>query len=400
MSFSENHQPSELQRILDAITDGLMVVSPSGIIDRVNDEACRVLENSPETTIGRPLSEITGVNHPIMQLALQVQETRQPVIQDDVPIGRRFGQDAELEVSVSPLQDEPNQTLGGVVIVLRDRTIGNRLRQDASQLDQLASYGQIAAGIAHEVKNPLGGIRGAAELLELRAEDERTRRTSKLIVREVDRITGLVEELMVFARSETLRLAPLNLHQLIDEVLEVVMAEPEASSVDFIRAFDPSIPELVADGNRLTQVFLNLARNSIQALDQKTGQLQIFTRMQIQHRLLDRKGHPVPTVEIVFRDDGPGIPVEILDRLATPFFTTKPDGTGLGLAVSRHWVTRHGGRLRVNGATRKGAEIKIALPLRADQFAAPQDFLMEEEEASAFDPRRPSPDRDLLPQKG
>ena len=398
MSFSENHQPSELQRILDAITDGLMIISPSGIVERVNDEACRVLENSPETTIGRPLFEITGVNHPIMRLSLQVQETRQPVIQDDVPIGRRFGQDAELEVSVSPLQDEPDE-IGGVVIVLRDRTIGNRLRQDASQLDQLASYGQIAAGIAHEVKNPLGGIRGAAELLELRAEDERTRRTSKLIVREVDRITGLVEELMIFARSETLRLAPLNLHQLIDEVLEVVMAEPEASSVDFIRAFDPSIPELVADGNRLTQVFLNLARNSIQALDQKAGQLKIITRMQIQHRLVDRKGHPVPTVEIVFQDDGPGIPMEIIDRLATPFFTTKPDGTGLGLAVSRHWVTRHGGRLRVNGAARKGAEIKIALPLQADQFAAPQDFLMEEE-ASPFDPRRPSPARDLLPQKG
>jgi two-component system nitrogen regulation sensor histidine kinase GlnL len=279
------------------------------------------------------------------------------------------------------------------VVVLRDRTIGNTLREEASQREQLASYGHIAAGIAHEVKNPLGGIRGAAELLELRADDERTRRAARVIVREVDRISGLVDELMVFARGETLRFAPVNLHRLIDEVLEVVAAEPAAANVAFHRVFDPSIPDLVADGDRLTQVFMNLARNAVQALDERGGRLEISTRMKLQHRLVGSDGRPAPTVEIVFADDGPGIDAGIIDRLATPFFTTKPDGTGLGLAVARHWVTRHGGRLRFASDPERGARIQIILPLHADRFLPAQDYVATEDADEALDPRRPEPRR-------
>ena len=124
----------------------------------------------------------------------------------------------------SPIESNLIWSAAGVVIVLRDRTIGNSLREEVSQREKLASYGHIAAGIAHEVKNPLGGIRGAAELLQLRAKDDRTQRTTELIVREVDRITSLVDELMVFARGETLASGPLNLHQLLDQVLELVEA--------------------------------------------------------------------------------------------------------------------------------------------------------------------------------
>jgi two-component system nitrogen regulation sensor histidine kinase GlnL len=400
MNSSPSQNENGLQRILDAVPDGLIVVDPEGKIRRINDEACRVLESSPETCRNRPLSDLLGPKHPMTQLAEQVQQSRQPIIRNEVPLVRRYGNDVELEVSISPLLEEQKAPQTGVVIILRDRTIGNRLRQDATQLDQLDSYGQIAAGIAHEVKNPLGGIRGAAELLELRAEDDRTRRTCRIITREVDRITGLVEELMVFARSETLQLTQVNLHQLIDEVLEVAAAEPEAASVAFVRAFDPSIPELTADPNRLTQVFLNLVRNAVQALDQRDGNLEIMTRMQWQHRLVDRAGQPVPTVEIIFSDDGPGIPDEIIHRLATPFFTTKPHGTGLGLAVSRHWVTRHGGRLRIGSGREGGAKIQIALPLRTDLFISPRDFLVADESPAPNDPRRPFPAPGQPIQKG
>ena len=292
MTNSRDSEHIALQRILDAVLDGVIVLSASGAIERINEEACRVLESSTETARGKPLDQLSGPNHPIIELARQVQKTRQPVVEDDVRLARRFGPDVELDLAVSPVSDEQTGGPGGVVVVLHDRTIGNTLRKEATQLDELASYGHIAAGIAHEVKNPLGGIRGAAELIELRAEDERTRRTAHVIVREVDRITGLVEELMVFARSETLRLAPVNLHRLIDEVLEVVAAEPATAQVAFERVFDPSIPELVADADRLTQVFLNLARNAVQALEEQGGRLEITTRMQLQHRLVGRGPPP------------------------------------------------------------------------------------------------------------
>lgn len=364
-----------LNRILDAVLDGVIVLSPAGVIERINDEACRVLECSAESAAGRPLGDLAGSDHPMIGLAEQVQRTRQPMMQDDVPLARRFGSQAEIDVAVSPIPEEPGESEGGVVVVLRDRTIGNTLREEASQRERLASYGHIAAGIAHEVKNPLGGIRGAAELLEQRADDDRTRRTAQVIVRAVDRIAGLVDELMVFARGESLRFAPVNLHRVIDEVLELVSAEPLAANVIFDRVFDPSIPELSADGARLTQVFLNLARNAVQALDGSGGTLEITTRMKLQHRLVGSDGRPVPTVEVVFRDDGPGISPEIFDRLATPFFTTKSDGTGLGLAVSRHWVSLHGGRLGIESNAPRGACFRITLPLHADRFLSDRQIL-------------------------
>jgi two-component system nitrogen regulation sensor histidine kinase GlnL len=353
---------SELQRILDAVLDGIVVLSASGGIERINDEACRILETSAELAVGRSFADFVGSDHPTLHMAIRVQETRRPRVGDDILLERRFGSPLEVDVAVSARPDEDDQT-AGVVVVLRDRTIGNTLRAERSQREQLASYGHIAAGIAHEVKNPLGGIRGAAELLTLRGADERTKRSADLIVREVDRITALVDELMVFAKGEALAPVPVNLHRLIDEMLELIQADPMASEVRFERAYDPSIPDLLGDPNRLTQVFLNLTRNAIQAIGESGGQLTITTRMALARRLVGPDGRARATVEIIFDDDGPGIPPEIMDRLATPFFTTRQSGTGLGLAVSRHWVTRHGGRMQITSNPGDGARILVALPL-------------------------------------
>ena len=365
----DDDTPSELQRILDAVLDGVVVLCAKGRIERINHEACRILETSAELALSRPFGDLIGHDHPTITMAERVQRTRRPRAGDDVALDRRYGTDLEVDVAISALPDEGAEP-AGVVIVLRDRTIGNTLRAERSQREQLASYGHIAAGIAHEVKNPLGGIRGAAELLTLRAEDERTKRSADMIVREVDRITALVDELMVFARGEALCTAPVNLHLLIDQVLELVEADPLAANVRFERIFDPSIPDLLADANRLTQVFQNLTRNAIQALADRGGQLTITTRMAIAHRIVGPDGRPHPTVEIVFEDDGPGILPEILDRLPTPFFTTRQNGTGLGLVVSRHWVDRHSGRMQIESDTGRGARILVALPL--DGFAAGQ----------------------------
>ena len=266
-----------------------------------------------------------------------VQTSRRPAIDNGVSLARRFAGPLEVDVAVSPLGEEDRET-GGVVLTLRDRTIGNSMRAELFQREQLHSYGQIAAGIAHEVKNPLGGIRGAAELLARRVPGQRDQETAALIVREVDRIATLVDELMVFARGDELKLERLNLHRVIDGVLDLLAADPLARDTEWRRIYDPSIPELEADPGRLTQVLLNLTRNAIQAMGEAGGVLSIRTRMTLEHRLLGPDGRPEPTVSISLSDTGPGIPEEILARLATPFFTTKPDGTGLGLAVSRHWV--------------------------------------------------------------
>jgi two-component system nitrogen regulation sensor histidine kinase GlnL len=351
-----------LQHVLDAVLDGVIVVSPDSRIELINDEACRMLERSAEGTPGRSLAELVGPQHPIAHLVEQVRATGRQITADDVRVARRYGSELEVEAAASPLPDEDHDG-AGVVVVLRDRTVGNSLRKEVSQRERLASYGHIAAGIAHEVKNPLSGIRGAAELLGLRASDERSRRTAALIVQEVDRITTLVDDLMVFAKGEKLECVWLNLHQLLDQVLDLSAADPLAANVRFDRVFDPSIPELLGDPNRLTQVFLNLVRNAIQAMAEPGGTLTISTGMALENRVVGEDHRSKPTVEITLHDDGPGIPSEILDQLATPFFTTKPNGTGLGLAVSRHWVARHGGRLEIESEPERGAKVRVLLPL-------------------------------------
>ena len=322
-----------------------------------------MLETSNEAAIGQPLADLTGKNHPILALLAKVQKSGSPIVEDEVPLSPPFGTARLLDVSVSQLPSRTGEPAGWVV-VLRDRTAFADLQDEATQRDRLASYGQIAAGIAHEVKNPLGGIRGAAELLERKAGDGRSESTARLIVREVDRITSLVDELMVFARSEALQRRPVNLHRLIDEVIELVQAEPLAQDISFERVYDPSIPDFLADADRLKQVFLNLTQNAVQAMEETGGTVTLSTGMALENRLKGEDGRPQPTVQVCFEDEGPGISPAIRDQLSTPFFTTKANGTGLGLALSRHWVTRHGGRLRIDASDEGGGRVRVKLPLQ------------------------------------
>jgi two-component system nitrogen regulation sensor histidine kinase GlnL len=232
-----------------------------------------------------------------------------------------------------------------------------------SERERLDDFGRIAAGIAHEVKNPLGGIRGAAEILASRASDAKTLDAAELIVREVSRIAALVDDLMVFARSEDLEPGELNIHRVLDDVLDLLAMDPLASGIEVERAFDPSLPEIQGDADRLTQVFHNLVRNALQAMEGR-GQLTITTRMAPRSRLSAPDGRPLPTLLVEIADDGPGIPAEVLGQLATPFFTTRAGGTGLGLAVSRHWVNRHDGALHIDSTPGRGTRVRVTLPMR------------------------------------
>lgn len=374
--MSERASPTtpDLEGLLEVMVDGFVVLDAEGRILRLNAEASRIFETSSETAVGHRLGDIVGRDHPLARLADQVLTIKRPVVQDGLPVAARHGgEPLEISVSFSPVEGELEDA--AIVGILRDRTTFNSLREQFSNAERLASYGHIAAGIAHEVKNPLGGIRGAAELLAMHVDgDERGKRLADMIVREVDRITGLVEELMVFARGDQLDTSAVNVHRLLDEVIQNAELDEAARNVAFERIYDPSIPEIEADAARLTQVFLNLIRNSIQAMeeaDTADRRIAITTRMPMSQRLAGGGGRPVPTVRISLHDSGPGIEPQVLARLATPFYTTKAKGTGLGLAVSRHWIDRHGGRLLIQSEPGEGTTVRVDLPLRAPAAPAP-----------------------------
>jgi two-component system nitrogen regulation sensor histidine kinase GlnL len=359
----------DFRQILDAVIDGVIVVDDHGCIEFVNSEACRILETSAETALAARLEEIVGPDHAVAKVAHAVIGGGRSVIEDERRIARRIGDDVIADVAASPLLDETDGSLA-VVIALRDRTIQRTLEEWVSERETLSAFGQIASGIAHEVKNPLGGIRGAAELLSRRSDDSRNRDAADLIVREVDRITALVDDMMVFNQGDSVRRAPINIHRVLDDVLELLALDPLARGIEFERSYDPSIPDLLGDGDRLIQVFLNLARNALQALEGE-GTLRFETRMSLEHRLTGENGETLPTISVLVEDDGPGIPEALIDKVMTPLFTTRAGGTGLGLVVSRYWVSMHGGVLRIESEPGAGTRVRVALPVtRVAQAAA------------------------------
>ena len=351
----------DLRQVLDAVLDGVVVVDARGAIEELNAEAYRILGSSAQTPRGLPVEKLLGPDHAAVQLLRTVLTDGCAAIDRDQTVERRFEPALRVDVAAAPIL--ANGAIDGAVLLLRDRTVRHALEAAVSERERLDVFGRIAAGIAHEVKNPLGGIRGAAELLVARAGDSKTERTAQLIVREVDRITALVEDLMVFARGDKLQREPVNVHQVLDEVFDLLVHDPLASNVRVRRHFDPSIPELLADRSRLTQVFLNLARNALQAMEPTGGTLSVTTRVGFDRHLLAPEQRRRGAVVIDVRDTGPGIAEDSLDKVTTPFFTTRASGTGLGLPLAEHWVTRHGGTLGIESELGKGTCVRVALPV-------------------------------------
>ncbi len=352
----------DLTGVLDSVLAGILVLDAEGAVELANAAACRILQQGPDVVAGRPVETLLGAEHSVAVLARSVIATGRSAAENDCLVERRGADELHVDVAASPLLDEGR--LDGVVLFLRDATLQRSLEKVIHERESLASLGRIAAGVAHEVKNPLGGIRGAAELLAARAADAKTIDAAELIVREVDRITTLVDDLMVFAQGGPLRVAPVNLHRVLDGVLDLLAMDPLGAGVELERRYDPSIPDALFDADRLTQVFLNLARNALQAMEGPKRLLRMTTRMRLDRRLATPEGDNLPSVVVELADSGSGVPEDIIEQLGTPFFTTRPNGTGLGIAVSRHWVARHGGTLRIESRPGEGTSVQVELPLR------------------------------------
>jgi len=352
-----------LSGVLDAVLAGIVVLDSEARVELVNSAACRLLELGPELARGRAVEGLLGAEHSVARLARTVLASGRSAAENECRVERR-GEDLVVDVAISPLFDAAGD-LDGLVLFLRDSTLQRNLQSASAERQQLSTLAGIAAGVAHEVKNPLGGIRGAAELLAGRASDVKTVDAAELIVREVDRIATLVDDLMIFTQGGSLRLAPTNIHRVLDDVLDLLAMDPLGRGVKLERLYDPSLPEVLLDADRMTQVFHNLARNALQAMN-GDGMLSIKTRLHLDRRLGLPDGSSAPALRVELSDTGPGIPKEHFEKLGTPFFTTRVGGTGLGIATARHWLDRHGGTLRIESPEGQGARARVEIPLRTD----------------------------------
>jgi two-component system nitrogen regulation sensor histidine kinase GlnL len=352
---------SRLEAVFHSLQVGVLVIDAKGRTEFQNAEASRILGVSASMTHGHRLEGILGADHPVPPLLADTLLNERDVSVHACPLPERLGGEARVvDLASAPLRI--GGEIDGAVLTLRDHTIGRELESLVDQRARSELFAQLASGIAHEIRNPLGGIRGAAELLQGKLEEDRLRRYPELIRNETDRILRLLDDLAQLTHGGDLRRQLVNLHAVLDNLLELQCRAPAWRGIQIHREYDPSIPELQMDPDRITQVFLNLIRNAVEAMD-RTGQIILRTRMEAEFQLSPDEERPGRMVRVDVEDSGPGIPEEDLPHVFTPFFTRRDRGTGLGLAVAQHWVVRHGGRIQVFNLRTQGARVRVQLPV-------------------------------------
>jgi two-component system nitrogen regulation sensor histidine kinase GlnL len=331
---------------IDSITDPVVLVGADGGVVHLNPAAEELFDRSRDRAVELPVRALPGG----MQLEALSDRVRRA--QESTSVDLPSPRDASIPLTVegSPLFD--GASCVGTVLLLRVRRGAER------SLD----FEALAAGLAHEIKNPLAGLQGSAELLAREAEGS-AREYALVIAREARRVDGLVRELLDLARPATLRSAPVNIHGVLRDVMVIAQGLPGGDRVAFTQHFDPSLPPLHGDAEKLTQVVLNVVRNAVEAVRDSPDAEVVMETGVAPVRLRHTSGRTVPLARVAVLDNGRGIPEAMLPRLFTPFATSKAQGTGLGLAISRRIVEAHGGRIEVRNRGGGGVEAALYLPL-------------------------------------
>jgi len=329
----------EAESILGALPDPVLVVDGDDRIRYVNLEAQEFLDASAARLAGVPLQEILPHDSPVFGLIRQVRAKGARVSEYGVTletprIGSHF-----VTVQVAPLGEPAD----AVVVSFHERSIARRLDNQLTHRGAARSVTAMAMMLAHEVKNPLSGIRGAAQLLEQAASPE-DQVLTRLICEEADRIVALVDRMEVFSDNRPLRRVPVNIHTVLEHVRRLALSG-FARHVRIVERYDPSLPPVLGNHDQLIQVFLNLVKNAAEAVPEQGGEIVLSTAYQQGVRLAvpgstSRMHLPI---QICVQDNGPGIPEDLQPHLFDPFVTTKRNGSGLGLALVAKIVGDHGG---------------------------------------------------------
>ncbi|MFZ3209814.1 MAG: ATP-binding protein, partial [Geobacteraceae bacterium] len=267
-----------------------------------------------------------------------------------------------VSATTSPLLQDNGERIG-VILLLRDLTGTRDLECAVRHAERLSVMGTVATGLAHEIKNPLGGIKGAAQLLELELSDNSNLRDyTRVMLREVERVNHIVEELLDLTSPRKLKLGRVNPHKIIGDILILQKQTAGKKNITFQQQFDPSIPPLLADEGLLTQLFLNLVKNAVEAVGDD-GVIRTTSRVLSDYSMTQKGEGRSRMVAIEVSDNGMGITPEQIENLFTPFFTTKAKGTGLGLAICQKIVAEHRGLIKVDSEPGRWTTFTVMLPL-------------------------------------
>lgn len=337
-----------LQSLLDSLVSGVVVIGNDGGVQTVSESFRNLPGVGKESESGQSYEQLFGNNAPL--LAAVSEEISQPTASSHyygrVDLGFRL-----FDCFTSPLMVAGERQ--GIILVFVDVTEATRARAELQRNHALTAVGQMTAQIAHEIKNPLGSIRFAAEFLKRKSGNDHSDdlSTIQVIERSVDHLAAIVAGLSEFARPKQLNLGEIHLNDLLDEILPMVADRLNAKQMQVEKDYSPEIPAGNYDGTELRKLFLNLIINAIEASDPQSS-IDLRTKL---------AGESAISVEIV--DRGCGMDADTQRRLFEPFYTTKEKGTGLGMAIAKQIAVLHGGDLSVISQPRKGTTATVKLPL-------------------------------------
>ncbi len=343
------------EAVLAGLPDAVIAVDSDLRIIFWNSAAEVLTERSARRAEGRYIKEVFSPDASVVRRLGETLATGESRSEAESFIERVDGRRVPVSVITAPLCGRDGQ-VEAAVVVLRDLSRIHQLEAEVRRGETLAAAGRMAVGLAHEVRNPLGAIRGAVQLLGREiGPDSRLREYTEVLLTEVDRVNRIIEMLLDLARPIQLRAVPLNLHQLLERVTLLNEEGARERGVTMIRRYDPSLPPILGDEDRLLQVYAM----------ERGGRLTLTTRVSLNPLFgkMDLGTGQRSMVEAQVADEGAGIPAGVRARIFDPFFTTKDKGLGLGLSICHRILEEHRGAIQVESAEGRGTSVTCFLPL-------------------------------------
>ena len=349
---------SELGTVFAALPNPLLVVSGANRVTYVNPAAEQFFDRGASYLVGAALASLVPTDSALFSLIAQVRSQGASITEYDVALTLADHRVRSLMIAIGPC-GSPDSAL---VVSLHEQSMARKINRQVVHRNAARSVTVLAAMLAHEVKSPLSGIRGAAQLLEQTANDQ-DRQLTRLICEETDRICTFVDRVGLFADGRPIERTSVNIHAVLDRVRRLAEAG-FARHVRFHESYDPSLPPIFGNQDLLIQVFLNLVKNAAEAIRSREGEIRLTTAYRHGIRLAFPRGEGRTQLPLVVsvQDNGQGIVADIADQLFDPFVTTMPKGSGLGLALVAKVIGDHGGVVEFESAPRRTV-FRVMLPV-------------------------------------